>query len=217
MTTKILIVDDHKIVRDGLRMLVEKQPGMEILGEAENGRTAVHLALKLVPDVIIMDISMADLNGIEATRQIQKEQSQIKIIALSMHSDRRYVKEMLEAGASAYLLKDCAFEELAQAIKSVLTNQIYLSAEITDIMIRNFVLKSPKNPSTAFVNLTSREREVLQLLAEGKSTKESAASLNVSIKTVESHRRQIMNKLNIHSIAQLTKYALKEGLTTLDS
>ncbi len=217
MTTKILIVDDHKIVRDGLRMLVEKQPGMVVAGEAENGRNAVQLALKLVPDVVIMDVTMAGLNGIEATRQIHKEQPQIKLIALSMHSDRRFVTGMLEAGASGYLLKDCAFEELASAIEGVIANRIYLSPEITDIMIRGYVLKSSAKPSSAYADLTDREREVLQLLAEGKSTKQIAGSLTVSIKTIESHRRRIMEKLNIHSIAELTKYALREGLTSLET
>jgi DNA-binding NarL/FixJ family response regulator len=217
MTIKILIADDHKIVRDGLRMLVEKQPDMVVVGEAENGRKAVHLALKMVPDVVIMDVTMADLNGIEATRQIHKEQSQIKLIALSMHSDRRFVAGMLEAGASGYLLKDCAFEELALAIQGVMSDRIYLSPEISDIVIRDYVHKLSPKPSSAYANLTAREREVLQLLAEGKSTKQIAVSLNVSIKTIESHRSRIMEKLNIHSIAELTKYALREGLTSLET
>jgi two-component system response regulator NreC len=217
MTIKILIADDHKIVRDGLRMLVEKQPDMVVVGEAENGRKAVHLALKMVPDVVIMDVTMADLNGIEATRQIHKGQSQIKLIALSMHSDRRFVAGMLEAGASGYLLKDCAFEELALAIQGVMSDRIYLSPEISDIVIRDYVHKLSPKPSSAYANLTAREREVLQLLAEGKSTKQIAVSLNVSIKTIESHRSRIMEKLNIHSIAELTKYALREGLTSLET
>jgi two-component system response regulator NreC len=217
MTIKILIADDHKIVRDGLRMLVEKQPDMVVVGEAENGRKAVHLALKMVPDVVIMDVTMADLNGIEATRQIHKGQSQIKLIALSMHSDRRFVAGMLEAGASGYLLKDCAFEELALAIQGVMSDRIYLSPEISDIVIREYVHKLSPKPSSAYANLTAREREVLQLLAEGKSTKQIAVSLNVSIKTIESHRSRIMDKLNIHSIAELTKYALREGLTSLET
>lgn len=217
MTTKILIADDHKIVRDGLRILVEKQPDMVVVGEAEDGRKAVKLALKLVPDVVIMDVTMPSLNGIDATRQIHKEQPHIKLIALSMHSDRRFVTGMLEAGASGYLLKDCAFEELAQAIQGVISNHIYLSSEITDIVVRDYVLKSSAKPSSAYGDLTDREREVLQLLAEGKSTKQIANSLTVSIKTAESHRRRIMEKLNIHSIAELTKYALIEGLTSLET
>lgn len=216
MTTKILIADDHKIVRDGLRTLVEKHPDMEVVGEAENGRKAVYLSSKLIPDVVIMDVTMADLNGIEATRQIHKEQPHMKIIALSMHSDRRFVAGMLEAGASGYLLKDCAFEELAHAIQVITSNRIYLSPDITDIVVRDYVLKSSKESLSASVDLTTREREVLQLMAEGKSTKHIAESLTVSIKTVESHRRRIMEKLNIHSVAGLTKYALKVGITSLE-
>ena len=217
MATRILIVDDHKIIRDGLRMLVKKQPDMEVVGEADNGREAVRLALELIPDVVIMDVTMADLNGIDATRQIHKEQPDIKMIALSMHSDRRFVTGMLEAGATGYLLKDCAFEELAQAIQSVMINRIYLSPEITDIVIRDYVHKSSAKPSSAYADLTDREREVVQLLAEGKSTRQIADSLSVSIKTIESHRKHIMDKLNLHSIAELTKYALREGLTSLDA
>ena len=217
MTIKILIADDHKIVRDGLRTLVEKQSDMEVIGEAENGRNAVQFALELVPDVVIMDVTMANLNGIEATRQIHKEQPDIKIIALSMHSDRRFVAGMLDAGALGYLLKDCAFEELARAIHSVVSNQTYLSPKISDILVKAYVLKSSVKPSSAYAILTAREREVLQLLAEGKSTKQIANSLYVSIKTVETHRKQIMDKLDIHSIAELTKYALKEGLTSLET
>ena len=217
MSIRILLADDHKIVRDGLQTLVEKQPEMEVVGEAENGRKAVQLTLKLVPDVVIMDVTMADLNGIEATRQIHKEQPSIKIIALSMHSDRRFVAGMLKAGASGYLLKDCAFEELARAIHSVVSNQTYLSPGITDIVVKDYIQESSIKPTSPFSVLTAREREVLQLLAEGASTKEIAKSLYVSVKTIETHRMQIMDKLRIHSIAELTKYAVREGLTSLET
>lgn len=213
---RILLADDHKIMRDGLRTLVEKIPDMTIAGEAENGREAVKMARKLIPDVVVMDVSMVDLNGIEATLQIHKEQPGIKIIALSMHCDRRFVRGMLEAGASGYLLKDCAFEELARAIKTVVSQKTYLSPEISDIIVKDYLLKSSAGPTTVYTALTAREREVLQLLAEGKSTRQMAELLHVSIKTIETHRRQIMDKLNIHSIAELTKYALREGLTSLD-
>ena len=212
---KIVLADDNKIMRDGLRMLVEGLPDMEVIGEAENGRMAVKMANTLNPDIIIMDVTMADLNGIEATRQIHKEYPEVKVIALSMHSDKRFVSGMLEAGAAAYLLKDCAFEELARAIQSVVADKTYLSPEIADIVVKDYLLKSSREPASAYGALTAREREVLQLLAEGKSTKQIAASLHVSIKTIETHRRQIMGKLNIHSIAELTKYALREGLTSL--
>lgn len=216
MMVEVLIADDHKIVREGLSMLVENQPNMKIVGLAENGRDAVDLALSLVPDVIIMDITMTGLNGIEATRLIHKKQPHIRIIALSMHSDRRFVSGMLDAGASGYLLKDCAFEELANAIDDVLKNRIFLSHEITGIVVKDYLIKSSEKPLLAYANLTAREREVLQLLAEGKSTKQAAEILFVSVKTIEGHRSQIMRKLNVHNIAGLTKFAIKEGLTSLD-
>ena len=212
---RIILADDHKIVRDGLKMLIDGLPDMEVVGEAENGRMAVKMAGTLNPDIIIMDVSMSDLNGIEATRRITKECPEIKVIALSMHSDKRFVTGMLEAGAAGYLLKDCAFEELARAIQSVVADKTYLSPEIADVVVKDYLLKSSRDSGIVHSALTAREREVLQLLAEGKSTKEIAAALNVSIKTIETHRRQIMEKLNIHSIAELTKYALREGLTSL--
>ncbi len=217
MTIKILVADDHKIVRDGLRTLIEKENGMEVIAEAEDGRSAVKQAKKLLPDIVIMDITMPDLNGIDATRAIFEEASGVKVIALSMHSDRRFVSGMLEAGASAYLLKDSAFEELATAIRAVVANQIYLSPKIADIVVRRFVSKSASTERSAFTDLTKREREVLQLLAEGLSTKEIAGRLNLSVKTVETHRANIMDKLDIHTISELVKYAIREGLTSLEN
>jgi two-component system response regulator NreC len=217
MNIKILVADDHKIVRDGLRTLIEKENGMEVIAEAEDGRSAVKQAKKLLPDIVIMDITMPDLNGIDATRAIFEEASGVKVIALSMHSDRRFVSGMLEAGASAYLLKDSAFEELATAIRAVVANQIYLSPKIADIVVRRFVSKSTSTERSAFTELTKREREVLQLLAEGVSTKEIAGRLNLSVKTVETHRANIMDKLDIHTISKLVKYAIREGLTSLES
>jgi len=214
---KIILADDHKIVRDGLRTLIEKETGMEVVAEAEDGRSAVKMAKKLLPHIVIMDITMPDLNGIDATRAIFEETSGVKVIALSMHSDRRFVSGMLEAGASAYLLKDSAFEELATAIRAVVANQIYLSPKIADIVVRRFVSKSASTERSAFTELTKREREVLQLLAEGVSTKEIAGHLNLSIKTVETHRANIMSKLDIHTISELVKYAIREGLTSLEN
>ena len=216
MSIKILIADDHKIFREGLRALIEKQPGMEVIEEVENGRKAVQLVRDLLPDVIIMDIAMPNLNGIEATRQIVAKIPNVKVIALSMHSDKRFVVEMLKAGASGYLLKDCAFEELAHAIRAVRTNRTYLSPKITDIMIKDYVRLFPKTKLSVFSVLTSRQREVLQLLSEGKTTSQIALDLQVSVKTVETYRQQIMDKLDIHSIAELTKYAIHEGLTSLE-
>jgi two-component system response regulator NreC len=217
MNIKILVADDHKIVRDGLRTLIEKENGMEVIAEAEDGRSALRQAKKLLPDIVIMDITMPDLNGIDATRAIFDEAPGVKVIALSMHSDRRFVSGMLEAGASAYLLKDSAFEELATAIRAVVANQVYLSPKIADIVVRRFVSKSASTERSAFTELTKREREVLQLLAEGVSTKEIAGRLNLSVKTVETHRANIMDKLDIHTISELVKYAIREGLTSLES
>lgn len=215
MTIKILVADDHKIIRDGLRALLEKQENMEVVAEAQDGATAIRLAKKLLPNIVIMDIGMPDMNGIDATRQIVAETQGVKVIALSMHSDRRFVIEMLKAGASGYLLKDSAFEELALAIKTIINNQPYLSPKITDVVIKEYIYSNPQSEKTVFSALTIREREVLQLLAEGKSTKQIAAQLNVSVKTIETHRQQIMEKLDIRSIAELTKYAIREGLTSL--
>ena len=213
---EILIADDHKIVREGLSMLIENQQTMKVVGLAKNGREAVDLALDLIPDVIIMDITMTDLNGVDATRLIHKKYPDIKIIALSMHSDRQFVSGMLDAGASGYLLKDCAFEELINAINEVLKNRFFLSYEITDVVIKDYLIKSSKKSFSNFSSLTDREREVLQLLAEGKSTKEAAKILFVSVKTIEGHRSKIMQKLNIHHMAGLIKFAIKEGLTSLE-
>lgn len=215
MDIRVILADDHKIVRDGLRTLLEKQPEINVVAEAEDGRATVQLAKKLSPEVVIMDVAMPDLNGIEATRQIIAEQPNVKVIALSMHSDRRFVSEMLRAGASAYLMKDCAFEELATAIRTVVENKVYLSPGIAGIVIENFIRQTSKSESSVFSILSDREREVLQLMSEGKTTKDIASHLNVSIKTIETHRTNIMTKLDIHSIAELTKYAIREGLTSL--
>ena len=217
MSIRILLVDDHKIMRDGLRSLIEKQSEMAVVGEAENGRTAIRLTRKLKPDVIVMDINMPDLNGIDATRQITAELPSVKIVAFSMHSDRQFVAEMFKAGVSGYLLKDAAFDELARAIRTVADNQIYLSPQIAGTVIKDYREQLlAYEPSDSAVP-TDREREIIQLLAEGNTTKQIAHQLNVSIKTIESHRRNIMEKLKIHSIAELTKFAIREGLTTLDT
>jgi len=215
MALKVLLADDHKIVRDGLRTLLEKHDDIVVVGEAEDGREALQLSRKLQPDVVVMDIAMPDLNGIEAARQLLAEYPGIRIAALSMHSDKRFVSEMLKAGASAYLLKDCAFEELITAIRTIMTGKIYLSPGIAGVVIEDYIRKGSSVESSVFSLLSDREREVLQLMVEGRSTKEVAAHLNVSIKTVETHRTNIMTKLDIHSIAELTKYAIREGLTSL--
>ena len=216
MGTRIILADDHVIMREGLRALLEKQPGVEVIAEAKNGRTTIELSRELKPDLIIMDIAMPDLNGIEATRQIITESPGVKVIALSMHSDRKFVREMLSAGASGYMLKDSAFEELGKAISTVNDNQTYLSPGVADTVVKDYLGKIVASNSKSSLVLTSREREVLQLFAEGKTTKEIASLLFVSIKTIETHRRLIMDKLGLSSIAELTKYAIREGLTSLE-
>jgi len=202
-------------MREGLCSLLEKQQDMEVIAEAANGRRAVQLALEKRPDIVIMDISMPELNGIEATRQILAELSETRVIALSMHSDKRFVVEMFQAGAAGFLLKDCAYQELALAIRTVAANQTYLSPEIAGLMIEDYVNRFPAPTSSPSSVLTAREREILQLVAEGWPTKKIAAHLYVSVKTVETHRRQIMKKLDLYSIADLTKYAIREGLTSI--
>lgn len=216
MNIGILLADDHKIVREGIKALIEKQTDMEVIAETEDGRTTVQLALQLLPNVVIMDVGMPDMNGIEATRQIIANSPNVKIIALSMHSDRRFVAEMLKAGASGYLLKDCAVEELINAVHAVVENRTYLSPNIVDSVIKDYTYLLSKEDLSVFSILTTREREVLQLLSEGKTTKEIASHLKISVKTVETYKQKIMNKLDIHNVAKLTKYAIREGLTSLD-
>jgi len=217
MGIRVLIADDHKIMLAGLRSLLEKQSDFDVVGEADNGRKAVQMAQEKKPDVVVMDVSMPDLNGIEATTQITESLPETRVIALSMHSDKRFVMGMLRAGASGYLLKDCASQELANAIHQVAGGKKYLSPEITGVVIDDFLLGgASEEAATAASQLSAREREVLQLIAEGWSTKQIASHLYVSIKTIETHRRQIMKKLDLHSIADLTKYAVREGLTSID-
>jgi len=213
MSIRIVLADDHVILRHGLSKAIGQEEGMEVIAQAENGQTAVDLARELNPDIIVMDIGMPDLNGIEATRQIKHQNPNVKIIALSMHSNKKFIIEMFKAGASGYLLKDCEFDELAEAIKVVHTGKTYLSPSITDVVVENYVLNNEQTAETAFTVLSEREREVLQLLAEGKTTKQVARALFISPKTVEGHRSRVMKKLNMDSIAKLTKYAIQEGLT----
>lgn len=216
MSVKILLADDHKIVRDGLRALLERQPGHEVVGEAENGRAILGLATETPADVVIMDVGMPDLNGIDATRQLKALVPEIRVIALSMHSDKRFVSEMFRAGASGYLLKDSAFEELSRALEVVLGGQIYLSPEITGTIIRDYVGQSSSGDSSPFAVLSPREREVFQLVAEGRSSRQIASHLNVSVKTIDTHRQQIMQKLDVRNLADLIKMAIREGLTSLE-
>jgi len=213
---RIIIIDDHGIVREGLRSLLQNQPDMEVVGEGEDGQVAVELAEELSPDMVIMDMSMPNLNGIEATRLILQSNSNTKVVILSMHSDRHIVKETLEAGASAYVLKSNLFDEMLRALETVAEGGRYLSPRITDVVINDYVGKTPENESAMTAKLTSRERQIVQLVAEGKTTKEIASILHISPKTADSNRRQIMNKLGFSSVAELTKYAIREGLTSLE-
>jgi two-component system, NarL family, response regulator NreC len=213
---RIIIADDHQIVRQGLRVLLEKEPDMEVVGEAEDGQATVSLAKELRPHIVLMDIKMPDLSGIEATRQILSDMPDVKIIALSMYPDQRFVMNMLRSGARGYLLKDSAFEELAQAIRLVMANKTYLCPLVTEVVVKDIVTLNPSSNQTALVVLTSREREVLRLLAEGKRTSQIAQLLDISVKTVDTHRQQIIHKLGIRSLAELTKYAIREGLTSLE-
>jgi len=214
MSIKILIADDHQLNREGVRSLLEREEGINVVGEAENGRSAVKLARELGPDIILMDVCMPDMNGIVATTLILAETPRIKVIALSMLDDRRFVSNMLRAGASGYLIKDCSFKELIRAIRRVVTNKIYLSSGIMDMVVRDYVTPPPSSDSPCSSHLTIREKEVLQLVAEGYSTPQIANSLHVSAKTIESHRQNLMMKINAKGIAGLTKYAIREGLTT---
>ena len=230
---KVLLADDHRIVREGLRSLLEAQDDMHVVGEADNGRMALEMAAEHEPDVVVMDVAMPQLNGIEATRRLMNDQPDTKVVALSMHSDRRYVAEALKAGATAYLLKDGAFDELVTAIRAVIADKVYLSPRVAGVVVDDYVRRLPgdrgadgdasgrgagsgHDPANAFQKLTAREREVLQLMAEGYATKEIATRLHVSVKTVETHRRQLMEKLQLYSVAEVTKYAIREGLTSLE-
>jgi len=217
MSIKVLLVDDHAIIREGLRSLLKKQSEMEVIADTDDGRKAIELVRELLPNIVIMDISMPGLNGIEAARQIIAEFPDVKVIALSIHSKRRFVADMLSAGATGYILKECLFDELVQAIKAVSAGGRYLSPKITDVVVSDYVKRLSATTESPFEALKTREREVLQLVAEGKSTKQIALELYVSTKTIEANRRQIMEKLNIHSVAELTKYAVREGLTTLET
>jgi len=217
MNVRILLVDDHDIVRAGLRSILQSEKTVEVVGEAADGRTALQLVGELSPAIVLMDISMPDMNGLEATRQIVAHKGGTRVIALSMHSDRQFVIEILKAGASGYLMKNSVAPELPAAIRAVASGKIYLSPSVTDIVVDDYVRNVSPSGKSTLETLSPREREVLQLLAEGKTSKEIAAALHVSQKTAESHRAQLMERLNIHTVAELTKYAIRQGLTSLES
>jgi DNA-binding NarL/FixJ family response regulator len=212
---RVLLVDDHQMVREGLRAILERSEGCTVVGEAASGREAVELARSLKPDVVVMDVAMSDMNGIEATRQILAGMPAARIVALSSHSDRRYVKAILGAGACGYVLKANAYDELRRAVEAAARGNKYLCADVTEHVIEGALGHGV--PASAYEILGSREVEVLQLLAEGLTSSEIAARLRIATSTVETHRRNLMRKLNLHSIAELTKYAVREGVSSLES
>ena len=216
MSVGVLLADDHRIFREGLKPLLADGGEFAVVAEADNGLQALDLAREHRPGLAILDISMPGLNGIEVARNLNQELPDTAVIILSMHSDRRFVLEALRAGARGYVLKDGGFEELLEAMRAVCKGRLYLSSAVGDQVIRDYVNLADADQGSAFAVLSSREREVLQLLAEGLATKEIAARLNLSAKTVESHRKAVMDKLEMRSIAELTKYAIRQGLTSLD-
>jgi len=215
MRTTILLVDDHPIFREGLRSLIERSELGSVVGEAGNGAEALDLAGQLNPDLVIMDLTMPVMNGIDATREITGRYPGTRVLVLSMESDRFFVVEVLKAGATGYLLKDTAFAELSDAISTVADGETYLPRKISTLLVKDFLQCIPENMTLVYQNLTAREREVLQLVADGKSIKEIAYQLGVSPKTVENQRQAIMQKLQLFSIAELTKYAVRHGLSSL--
>jgi two-component system response regulator NreC len=208
MKTRILLADDHAVVRHGFRMILDSQSDLEVVGEVANGREAVERASQIQPDVVVMDVTMPELNGIEATRRISAACPRTRVLALSMHKDSVYVREILRAGARGYLLKDSGEGDLLMAVRAIAKGEGYLSPAVSDAVLTDY----RKHVTDPLDLLTSREREVLQLIAEGKTNKEIAATLNLSVYTVEAHRGRIMEKLNLHSTGELVRFAVRNGL-----
>ena len=216
MTIKVLLADDHNILRAGLKSLLETASNIEVVGEADNGRDTVALVRQLDVDIVVMDVAMPDMNGVDATSKIVQLAPDVRVLALSGHSEGVYVKGMLEAGAKGYLLKDAATTELITALDAIAKGRVYVSPSVTDTLVGDYLqrLKGEIGPDSQTLSL--REREVLQLVAEGKSSVQIATTLHLSERTIETHRKRIMDKLGMRSIAELTKYAIREGLTSLD-
>jgi DNA-binding NarL/FixJ family response regulator len=214
---KIVLADDHRLVREGLCALLRQQPDFELVGQAEDGLAAVKMARTLRPDVVVTDISMPGLNGVEAVRRIHQEEPNVKVLCLSVHDETAMVLSVIDAGAAGYVLKDASFEELVHAIRQVMMHRIYMSPALVGIFVEKYRTRESAELHAVASPLTAREREVVQLFSEGYSSNEIAARLNVSAKTVASHREHILAKLRIRSIAELTRYAIREGLTSLDS
>lgn len=216
-TISVLVVDDHQVVREGLCSLLSREPDLVVCGEARTGREAIELATQLAPQVVLMDLSMPDLNGPEAAREILAVRPGTRIVALSMHADRRSVTRMLRAGCCGYLLKESAFREVATAVRAARAGAVHISPAVNGVIVQEYLSRVERTERSELEALSLREREVLQALAEGWTTKEIAHRLNVSVKTIESHRQNIKDKLGAQSIAELTKVAIREGITTLDT
>ena len=216
MRITVLLADDHEIVRGGLRSLLEQESDMDVVADVGDGQGAIDLARKLHPSVVVMDISMPGLNGTVAAKRVLSESPGVKVLALSAHTDRRFVSDMLKAGATGYLPKSCAPEELVKAIREVHAGGIYLSPKIAGVVVEGFVKAAPSSDQVPTAPLSDREREVLQLIAEGRSSKEIGVAFHISTRTVDTHRQRLMDKLGIHTIAELTKFAIREGLTELE-
>ena len=216
MPIRVILVDDHIILREGLRVLLERSPDIKVVGQAGDGRAAIALARKQRPTVVIMDVAMHGMNGVEATRRITAKLPGTKVLGLSIHCDPHFVDGMLRAGAWGYVTKECASPELEQAVRALSEGRKFLSPRITGLLLDEYLASMPDAKARGTPILTSREVEVLQLLAEGKATKEIAWGLEVSVKTIETHRQNIMGKLRLFTIAELTKYAIRRGLTSLD-
>ncbi len=215
MSITILLADDHHVVRQGLRALLEKEKDFSVVGEADNGRDAVEMAVEVKPDVVLLDVAMPDLNGFEAARQIRSRLPKAKVIALSAYEGSSYVLGMIKAGAAGYILKDVAFKEVSDAIRMVAAGEFYLSQKVAGTVVDGFLQRGLREGPSTTALLTEREREVLQLLAEGHNTKEIAEKLFVSVKTVEVHRWKLMKKLGLKNLAELVKFAIREGLITV--
>ena len=215
MTTRVLLADDHALMREGLRAILTRESDMEVVGEASSGLEAVELCRTLSPDIVIMDVAMEDLNGVEATRRIRERDSSIRIVALSSHCDSRFIAQMLRAGASAYVLKENAYGELRRALKAVLRDSTFL-CPASAAKAAQIISETEPGSESPWQALGAREREILQLLAEGLSTPDIAERLHISSNTVDTHRRNIMRKLDLHNVVELTRYAIREGLTCVD-